>query len=180
VDRRYAVIAALVAAAAGSARADAFRLYSYDPADAETRAAAGPLTFEFRKGLFRTVMVSVRATEAQATADLKSADERGLGAGGLKAFIGAAPQRDLYEVKTDQDGPALIAAFCPGATRAWMAFGAPRPYQSLRVYVLGPKDGAAGPIRLCRTLNFIYHGAWSAPPADKLPPRLPRESPFSR
>jgi hypothetical protein len=163
---------------APSVKADSTRLYSYDPANAETRTAAGPLTFEFRQGLFRTTMISVRATEAQATAYLKPANDREVGASGLGALTNTTPERMLYVVRADQDGAALIAAFCPGATRAWMAFSRPRPNQGLRVLVLAPN--AAGRAQVCRTLDFTFHGAWSAPPADKLPPRLTPDSPFSR
>ena len=160
-----------------SAKADAMRLYSYDPANAETRAAAGPLTFEFRQGLFRTTMISLRATEAQATAYLTPTNDKDAAAYGLKTLIASSFARDLYEVRGDQDGAALIAAFCPGATRAWMAFGRPHLGQGLRVLVLGP---AAGGAKVCRTLDFTFHGAWRAPPRDKIPPRPTRESPFSR
>ncbi len=158
---RAAWLVAAAITAASPALADATRLYSYDPADAETKTAAGPLTFEFHQGLFRLTMVSVRATEAQATANLKPAGERDLGPGGLTPLIGArAPERDLYEVRPDQEGAALIAALCPGATRAWMAFGRPRLNRDLRVYVLGAEDG---PARLCRKLSFAFHGAWRMP-----------------
>ena len=173
-------VAAGLAMFATTAPADALRLYSYDPANAETKAAAGPLTFEFRQGLLRTTMVAVHATEAQATADLKSANERDIGPAGLTPLIGAgAPERDLYEVKPDQDGAALIAAFCPGATRAWMAFGKPRLYRDLRVYVLGPSDGG-GPVRLCRTFDFSFHGAWRAPAGRGVTPDITPRSPLPR
>lgn len=176
---RIALTAAVGLAITASPAAAALRLYSYDPADAETRSAAGPLTFEFKAGLFRTTMISLRATEAQATAYLKPVGEKDLGPVGLTALIGAAPERDLYEVRSDHDGPALIAAFCPGATRAWAAFGTPRPNRSLRVFVLGP-PAAGGAAHVCRTLNFTFHGAWQVPPTEKIPPRLAPESPFRR
>lgn len=179
MPRRF-LLAAGLALLAPPAWADVVRMYSYDPANAETKATAGPLTFEFRQGLFHTTMISVRATEAQATADLKSATERDLGPAGLTPLIGArATGRDLYEVKADQDGGALIAAFCPGATRAWMAFGKPRPYGDLRVYVFGPAaDG--GPVRLCRTFDFSFHGAWRMPAGRGVTPDLTPQSPLPR
>src|SRR5665213_4595182 len=121
---RGLVVAASLACLAGAARADSIRLYSYDPANAETRAAAGALTFEFKQRLIGTTMLSVRATEAQATAYLRPARERALGPGGLSPLIGSkANERDLYEVQSKGDGAALISAFCPGAKRAWMVFG---------------------------------------------------------
>lgn len=175
--RRGVALALFAVIGARSAQADALRLYSYDPANAETRTAAGPLTFEFRQGLFRTTMISVRATEAQATAYLTPASDKDEAAFGLKALIASSFARDLYAVRGDQDGAALIAAFCPGATRAWMAFGRPHLNQGLRVLVLGPAPGGA---KVCRSLDFTFHGAWRAPPRDKIPPHLTPESPFSR
>ena len=176
--RRLALALALFAAlGARPVKADATRLYSYDPANAETRTAAGPLTFEFRQGLLRTTMISVRATEAQATAYLDPVNDRDAAVLGLKTLTASSSARDIYAVRGDHDGAALIAAFCPGATRAWMAFGRPHADQGLRVLVLGPADGGA---KVCRTLDFDFHGAWRAPPQDKIPRRLTPESPFSR
>lgn len=176
---RRLIFAAGLALSAWPAWADAVRLYSYDPANDETRTAAGPLTFEFRQGLFHTTMISVRATEAQATAGLKSVRESDLGPTGLTSLIGAAAERDLYEVKSDQDGAALIAAFCPGSTRAWMAFGKPRLSRDLRVYVLAPGAGG-GPVRLCRTLDFSFHGAWRLPAGRTTTSDLDPGSPLPR
>ena len=163
MKRRVLAIAAAAALGWGAAAAETIRLFSYDPANAETRAAAGPLTFEFKQGLIRTTMVNIRATEAQATADLRPASDKALGPNGLTPLIGAAAaERDLYEVQPAQEGQALIAAFCPGAKRAWMAFGRPRLNRDLRVYVLGDQAGR-GPARLCRTLDFNFHGEWRLP-----------------
>ena len=162
------------------ARADPVRLYSYDPADAETRTAAGPLTFEFKQGLFRSTMISVRATEAQATAELQPVREGEVSATGLTPLIGAtATERDVYSVKSDREGAALIAAFCPGATKAWMAFGKPRLNRDLRVFVLGPSANG-GDVRLCRTLNFNFHGDWRLPPIRKVPDAITAGSPLRR
>ena len=170
---------AVVIALARPAAADALRLYSYDPLDDETRTVAGPLTFEFRQGLFSLTLISVRATEAKATAFLKTAGERALGPGGLKPLIGEAPQRDLYEVLQGEEGAAMIAAFCPGAKRAWMAFGRPRLSRDLRVYVLGTSP-QGGEVHVCHKLNFSFHGAWRSPPANKTPPPITVESPLPR
>jgi len=177
--RHQWLIVAVMAALARPAAADALRLYSYDPNNEETRAAAGPLTFEFRQGLFHITMISVRATEAKATAYLKPAAERDLGPDGLRPLIGDAPQRDLYQVQPDQEGSALIAAFCPGARRAWMAFGKPRLGRDLRVFVLGPTPQGAT-VHVCRTFDFGFHGAWQLPPTNKVPPPIASESPFPR
>ncbi len=169
---RGLVAAASLACLAGAARADSIRLYSYDPANAETRAAAGALTFEFKQRLIGTTMLSVRATEAQATAYLRPAADKALGPGGLSPLIGSkANERDLYEVQSKGDGAALISAFCPGAKKAWMVFGQPRQGRDLRVFVLGDSSDG-GQARLCRTLDFSFHGEWRLPPAGGYDPNL--------
>ncbi|MGI9170454.1 MAG: hypothetical protein ACR2FH_09815 [Caulobacteraceae bacterium] len=165
---------------AASARAGAMRIYSYDPANGDTRRVAGAVTFEFNQRLMFTTVLRVLATEGQASADLKPAKEEGLGRGGLTRVIGArAPELDLYEVQPGADGSAMIAAFCPGARRAWMAFGRLKPNRDLRVFVLSDTP-AGGPARLCRTLDFTFHGEWRLPPGAKFDerqlerPRFPR------
>ncbi|MEO8926541.1 MAG: hypothetical protein ABI306_05195 [Caulobacteraceae bacterium] len=179
--RLLAFLAAAVAVAlAPAAHATTLRIFSYDPADSETRHAAGAVTFEFNQRLIFTTVRRVLATEGQASADLKPASEAALGRGGLSPLIGArAPERDLYEVQPGAEGSAMIAAFCPGARRAWMAFGRLRANQDLRVFVLGDNP-AGGGARLCQTLAFSFHGEWRLPPGAKFDerqlehPRFPR------
>ena len=171
-----AAVAALVLAG-GAARADSVHLFSYDPADATTRQAAGPLTFTFRKGLFHLTLLNLRSTEATATAYLKPADEKSLGLHGRSAAIAAAlAGRDLYRVEDAAEGSALVSAFCPGQGRAWMAFGPVRPNRDLTVMVIGApaKGGEAVP---CQTLKFSFHGEWTLPPGrtiDALDLKRPR------
>jgi hypothetical protein len=163
------VIAAL--GAPGAARADEIRLFSYDPADAATREASGALTFTFRKGLLRNTLINLRSTEAPATADLRRADEHALGRGGLSRVIGAqSAERDVYAVEHTDEGDALIAALCPGAAQAWMAFGQLHFDRDLTVRVIGaPAKGGAA--KLCRTLKFSFHGEWRVPPTRAIDPR---------
>jgi hypothetical protein len=173
---RFAVAAAILILAfeglapTGAARADSVHLYSYDPADAPTRQAAGPLTFAFRKSLLRVTVLKLMSTEAQATAYLRPADERALGKG-VTGTAGPAALRDraLYEVRPAEEGGALISAFCPGADRAWMAFGPIKLNRDLSVLVLGAPAG--GPAKLCRTLAFRFHGEWLLPPGRPIDPR---------
>lgn len=159
-------VVATLALAAGGARADSVHLYSYDPADATTRQAAGPLTFTVKKGLFHTTVLNLRSTEATATAFVRRADEKALGRNARAAAAAGA----LYEVEGVDDGAALISAFCPGASRAWMVFGPLRRNRDLTVLVVGaPKAG--GPAALCRTLTFSFHGEWVLPPGRAFDPR---------
>jgi len=170
-----AIVAAL--AVAGPAAA-AVRIFSYDSANDVTRRIAGDLTFQFNQRLIFTTVLNIRSTEGRASADLKPADEHALGGGGLSRLIGAgAQERDLYEVRGDGEGAELIHAFCPGSSRAWLAFGRLVEGKPLRVQVIGnAPDGA----KLCHTLDFNYRGEWKLPsstppvrPSDLKEPRFP-------
>jgi hypothetical protein len=166
------VLAAGVAALSGGlATAASLHMFSYDPADAATRTAAGPLTFTFTRGVLKTTVLNVRSTEAPATADLRRADERGLGRGGLRGVVGAgAPARDLYQVEPDAQGEAMVSAFCPGARRAWMAFTPLKLNRDLKILVLGaPAKG--GDVVVCRSLNFTFHGEWAFPAGRPIDPK---------
>jgi hypothetical protein len=157
---RLTLLAALLAA--GTARA-AVHIVSYDAADDVTRRTAGGLTFEYDRGLIFTRVLRVRSTEGEARADLKPANDEVLGHGGLTGILGPdARERDLYEVKPTAEGGDMIRAFCPGSTRAWLAFGRIAQYRGLRVRVLG-NGGAGGKARLCQTLDFSWRGEWKLP-----------------
>jgi hypothetical protein len=168
-----------VALAAALPAAAEIRLFSYDPANPATRSVAGDLTFEFKQRLIFTTILRIRSTQGQASAALKPADEHVLGSGGLSRLIGkTAQERDLYEVTADSEGADLIKAFCPGSTRAWLAFSRLAEARPLRVQVIGD-DPAGGPTRLCETLDFNFHGEWRLPPGqpvkmgDMLVPSFP-------
>jgi hypothetical protein len=170
-----ALAAALVCAPAQAANR---RMFSYDPADDATRHVAGDLTFDFTQHLASTTVFSVRSTEGDATARLAHAGEGALGPGGLGRLIGqGAAERDLYEVLPADQGAAMIAAFCPGSGRAWMAFPRLRANRDIRVQVLGD-SAAGGPARLCHTLRFSFHGEWKLPPGPQVDERLMRRPSF--
>lgn len=164
MSRMAGAIAGLgLLALGGPAPADTLHLYSYDPADPATTEAAGPLTFEVKKGLLHTTVLNLRSTVAQATADLRPASPRRLGAAGLAGVVGGdRRERDLYEVVAGDEGPELVAALCPGAKRGWLAFGRVRLDQDLKIDVISAGAGQAP--RLCRTLAYAFHGEWRAPP----------------
>ncbi|HXQ13304.1 MAG TPA: hypothetical protein VN814_01630 [Caulobacteraceae bacterium] len=176
-------IASFAAAAAAASvvcapAAAAVRIFSYDAANDGTRHVAGDLTFQFDQRLIFTTILNIRSTEGRASADLKPADEHALGPGGLNRLIGAtAQERDLYEVKGDAQGADLVHAFCPGSSRAWLAFGRLVEGRPLRVQVIG--DAPGGRAKLCHTLDFNYRGEWKLPsgagvkPSDLKEPRFP-------
>jgi len=177
--RWTSVIGVLAVLGLAAPAAAAVRIFSYDPANDLTRRVAGDLTFELNQRLIFTTILRIRSTEGQASADLKPVDEHVLGRGGLNRLIGShAQERDLYAVEPDAQGAELIRAFCPGSTQAWLAFSRLVETRPLRVQVIGD-DPKGGPTRLCETLEFTYHGEWTAQPGrgvpqrDMLVPRFP-------
>jgi hypothetical protein len=163
---RLALMALVPLALATSARAD-MHLYSYDPADDGSRDTAGPVTLQVRKGLLHTTVLNLRSTVAQATADLQPADEHALGGGGLAAVVPPGDgERDLYEVQKKDEGPELVAALCPGASRAWLAFSRIGMDRDLKIAVIGAAPGK--PARLCHSLAYSFHGEWRAPPTGPI------------
>lgn len=166
-------------APASAAPLTTVRMFAYDPGNDETRRVAGPLTFEFQQRLVFTTLLKIRSTEAQATAVVTPADDKALGRGGLTALIGAnAPERDLFAIKDEAEGAAMISAFCPGSTHAWVAIGRIRANRDLRVHIIGdgPQPGQA---HLCHTLDFYFHGEWKTEvpfevnPAEVKKPHFP-------
>jgi hypothetical protein len=154
-------------AVAGSAAA-AVRLFAYDAADAETRRTAGGVTLEFRQRFNFNEPTRLRSNIGQASAPLRRAEDRDLGAPLETVIGGQAPERDLYEVVAQEEGADMMRAFCPGAARVWLSFGRIRAHQPLIVHVLGAPAGS--PARLCHTLRFQFRGEWRLPPGR---PRVP-------
>ena len=164
------LVAALLVAA-GPGHTAQIRMFSYDPADSETRASAGPMTFEFRQGLLKSTVLNLRSTEADATVDVAPAPESALGGARLTALAGPeAADRDLYAIRAADDGVALIAALCPGSKRGWLAIERPRYGRDMGVDVFG--DAPSGGAKLCRKLAFNFHGEWRAPTTGKFDSRL--------
>jgi len=152
------------------------RIYSYDSANAATaQMTETGLTFVFDRGLMSTRVIEVIETNDVGQADVRPAAASALGPGGLAALIGAgAHERDLYEIVPKGDGRALIKALCPGADRAWLAFGVLRVDAPLRVHALG-HDPVTGRNRKCITLDYSFHGQWAlAPPPLPQPDRSDR------
>ena len=152
------------------------RIYSYDSANAVTaQMTEAGLTFVFDRGLMSTKVLQIIETNDIGQADVRPASPSALGPGGLAALIGAgAHERDLYEILPRGDGRALISALCPGADRAWLAFGPLRVDQPLRVHALG-HDPATGRSKKCITLDYSFHGQWAlAPPPLPQPDRSDR------
>ena len=174
------LLCAAVVMPEASARANSLHIYSYDPANAETRHTAGALTFEFNRHLVFTTILRVLATEGEAKAEVLPVSEQVLGRGGLSALIGTrAIERDLYEIQPQDEGVAMIAALCPNAHRAWLAFGRLKANHDLRIYVLGDSTPGA-PAKLCRTLEYSFHGEWRMPSDARIDPGLVAPPQFPR
>lgn len=162
--KRLAVIAVLCAAVAAASQAQAAqKIYSYVPADAATKARIDSgLTFVFDKGLVGMRIKEILATEAKARAALVPVGDKELGAPLRTVLPEGASERDLYEVAAEDQGPAMVRAFCPGSTKGWLVFGPMRARRGLVVHALGDDPSAGGP-RLCATLRFDFRGEWAIP-----------------
>jgi hypothetical protein len=157
--RQPLIVLLISLAAAGAAQAGT-RIYSFDPADAATRQRVDKgLTFIFDRGMVGMRVKEVLATEARARAKVEPVGERGLGVKLDQILPRGANAWELYEIVGEDQGPAMIRAFCPGSTKGWLVFSAIRPRRELTVHALG--DDGAGKARLCATLKLSYRGEWS-------------------
>lgn len=164
------VTAAALCLCAGAAHAEQ-RVYSYDPADAATRALVDSgLTFVFDKGLMGMRVKELFSTQARASAFLQPAADRDLGERLDQIVPRGSIARDLYRIEDREQGPGMVRAFCPGSAKGWLAFSPLRPRRDLIVHVLGD-DAATGKAKLCTTLRFTYRGEWKAPPPSLAPAR---------
>lgn len=143
--------------------AAAKRMVTYDSASPEAQRLTGAgLTFVFTRSFLRQRILAVRATavpvgvvpeplrDSQIAARLDDlmGEDRGTGA--------------LYEIAADKaEGKIMVQAFCPGATRGWLAIGAIAHQRDLRVHAFG--EDAAGQMRLCSVMDFTWRGEWRMP-----------------
>ena len=168
--KRFALILLAVSAIATPALA-ARAMFSYFPADAETRELTdNGFTLLFDKGLMGSARLrKLMSTEAPASADLIPADDRELGVP-LRTLIGRSDASDLYRIGDQDQGPAMVRAFCPGSTKAWLGFSPVRIRRNIEIQVLGddPKTGKA---RHCATLNLNFRGDWNPKPPGFGPPK---------
>lgn len=165
------LLTAALCFSAGAAQAEQ-RVYSYDPADAATRALVdNGLTFVFDKGLMGIRVKELFSTQARASAFLQPAADRDLGVRLEQIVPRNSISRDLYLIEDREQGPGMVRAFCPGSARGWLAFSPLRARRDLVIHVLGD-DAGTGKAKLCTTLRFTYRGEWKAPPSA-LAPRQP-------
>ena len=165
-------LACLATGMAGAAHAER-KMYSYDPISPDARRLTGAgLTVLFDKKLTGTRVVKVLATGVPVQGRLVDGREKDLGPGGLKAMDGVDADADLYEIDPKfEQGRVYIRAFCPGSTRLWLSFSRLAVHRDLRVQAFGdPPKGAAGPARLCGTLDFSYRGEWKLPAGNRPDP----------
>lgn len=146
-------------------------MFSYYPADAATRELVdNGFTLVFDRAVMGGVRLrKLMSTEAPAAADLEPAEDRELGVS-LRSLIGDSDANDLYRISDGDQGPAMIRAFCPGSTKAWLAFGPVKVRRDLEIQVLGD-DPATGKAKKCATLQFRFRGDWNPRPPAFSPPR---------
>jgi hypothetical protein len=163
MNRAAVTLALFLGLAAASQAHAAQKIYSYVPADAATRQRIDSgLTFVFDKGLLGMRVKEILATEAKARAALIPVGDKELGVPLRTVLPAGAGERDLYEVAAEDQGPAMVRAFCPGSTRGWLVFGPMRARRGLVVHALG-NDPQTGAPRLCATLSFEFRGEWAIP-----------------
>lgn len=163
--RHLAPVLAGVAAmvAAGPSTAAVKRMVTYDSASPQARQLTGAgLTFVFTKSLMRQRVLAVRATAVAVgvipeplrdSAVIRTLD----GLMGEDAGTGA-----LYAIDPDKaEGKVMIQAFCPGATKGWLAISPIAHNRNLRVHAFGAD--AAGQSRLCAVMDFTWRGEWRMP-----------------
>lgn len=154
-------MAVLVAAAPSTAATK--RMVTYDSASPEARRLTGAgLTFVFTRTLLRQRVLAVRATAVPVGVipePLRDSDtiRRLDGLMGEDAGTGT-----LYAIDpTRAEGRVMVQAFCPGATRGWLAISPIAHNRALRVHAFGAD--AAGQTRLCAVMDFTWRGEWRMP-----------------
>ncbi len=158
-----AIAAVSLTAIAVPAQAADRRMVSFDSASSEARRLTGAgLTFVFTRQYFRTSILAVRAT-AVPVGVVPKASRDGSVNRQLDALLGPdAGKGELYEIDPDKaEGKVMITAFCPGATKGWLAVGPVYTRKPLRVHAFG--DDGAGGIKLCAAMDFTWRGEWQMP-----------------
>jgi hypothetical protein len=164
VDRPHALTAALLPAAlitligaAGPASAASLHYYSYEPDSDFARHRTQDVVLTVKVGL----LGGVRVLHLNRT----RGDHFDLRLGGpwapadLRGPLGPdARFASLYQVDP-KAGAGFAYGACNGASKAWLALIAPRPFQPLRIVVLtqAPKTRKAV---LCEVLDYRWRAEW--------------------
>lgn len=150
------------------------RRFTFDSGSARAKALTGAgLTLTIDQGLLGGVRLKlVQATGVPVAAEIEPA--QGADEAGIRALLPKAEAKlALYQVNTTaQDGEVLSRAFCPGATRVWLA-ATPIAYgKPLTLWAVGQGGGAK---LLCAEMDFTWRGEWRLPPG-RSPPVIGRPS----
>lgn len=155
--------AAAVTALAAPVQAADKRMVTFDSASSEARRLTGAgLTFVFTRQYFRTNILAVRATAVPVGVVPKASNDGAINRQ-LDALMGPdSGKGELYEIAPDKaEGKVMIAAFCPGSTKGWLAIGPVYTRKPLRVHAFG--DDGAGGVKLCAAMDFTWRGEWQMP-----------------
>lgn len=152
------VFAALMALATALPAMAADHMVSFEPASDDARRLTGRgVTVLFRTRLAGQRVTKLMATAVPATAELRPVSNRVLT--GLKV-VGMG---QLYAIDPMADqGAAYIRAFCPGSTRAWLAFSRVSRYP-LTVLAFGDDPTTHQGARACADMTFTFKGEWTLP-----------------
>lgn len=150
-----ACLGAFAPAVAGAAE----RMISFEPVSPDARRLTGAgITVLFTDRLLGQRVNRLLATAIPAQANLKPASAKALN--GLQVnTVG-----DLYAIDDKSaQGAVYVRAFCPGSTRAWLAFSRVARGE-LTVQALGDAPADPAKARLCATMVFRFKGEWTLPP----------------
>ncbi|MDB5439108.1 MAG: hypothetical protein JWM33_1535 [Caulobacteraceae bacterium] len=149
------------------------RRFTYDSGSARAKALTGAgLTLTVDQGLLGGAKLKlVQATAVPVAAEIEAAERADEAE--IRALLPkVAAKVALYRVDPKaQEGAVLSAAFCPGATRVWLATSPIAYGKPLTLWAVGQGGGAAK--LLCAEMAFTWRGEWRLPP-DRAPPAIGR------
>lgn len=152
--------AALLGASAASASTD--RYFSYDADNDAAKHRTQEMHLWLRQGLMGGVRLVHLYRSRGDGFDLKAVyppwSYRALNT----ALQGDPKGVSFYEIDP-VEGEGFARGACHGAPKAWLALIAPKPFQPLRLVVLGDDAKAHAPV-VCETLDYRWRGEWMLPP----------------
>jgi hypothetical protein len=147
---------------AGAASASTDRYFSYDADNDAAKHRTQEIHIWLRQGLMGGVrLVHIYRSRGDGF-DLKAvyppwSDKA------LKTALEGDPRGVSFYAVDPVEGEGFARGACHGAPKAWLALVAPKPFQPLRLVVLGDDAQAHAPV-VCETLDYRWRGEWLLPP----------------
>lgn len=154
-------VAAAALALAGQASASTEHYYSYGADNDAAKHRTQDIQLTLREGLMGRITVlriyRSRGEDFGLKAVYPPWGERALN----KALEGPPTGISFYQVDP-QEGVGFARGACHGAEKAWLAMVPPKPYQPMRIVVLGDDAAAHAPV-VCEMLDYQWRGEWQLP-----------------